>query len=102
MPKRRTKADWLAIIQTQQQSGLTPPLFCQREKITLQSFYARRCELRDKCHAPTTSAFIQVETRPSAAMSSSTTVLRWEQATLSVPLNCDPLWLAQLLKALST
>jgi hypothetical protein len=49
MKKRRSKADWISITQKQQQSGLTPPLFCEREIQKLQSFYARRSDLRDRC-----------------------------------------------------
>lgn len=100
MKTRRSKADWLAIIQAQQQSDLTASLFCERENLKLQTFYARRCDLRDKLRASSTSPFIKVETMPSAALSPSTSVLTWGKASLSLA-NCDPLWLAQLLKALS-
>jgi putative transposase len=98
MQKRRSKADWITLIQAQQQSGLTPPLFCEREKLKLQTFYARRCDLRDKCDS--TSPFIKVNTVPTATKPSSTLVLTWGLVSLSVPLDCDPEWLAQLLKAL--
>jgi hypothetical protein len=104
MPKRehRSNAEWQDIIEQQEQSGLTGVAFCLQEGIYAKTFYRQRKMLRRKGLVAETKQFIQVQPKPVQAMSiQSGVVLQYRDSRLQMPTGTEPLWLAQLMKALS-
>jgi hypothetical protein len=93
----RTQAEWQALIKQQALSGQSAAAFCREQGILAKSFYRWRGLLEKS----TEEAFVRVEPQP--AVKSSITdhmVLEYGACRLALE-GCDPLWLAQLLKALS-
>ncbi|WP_034475406.1 IS66 family insertion sequence element accessory protein TnpA [Aestuariibacter salexigens] len=90
MPKR-TLAELQTIIEQQQQSGLTVPVFCEQNALNTKSFYNRRKALRNKANT-----FVPMVVPSSPQLS---IVLEYENAKLHIPANCEPTWVAMLLKA---
>ena len=66
--KHRSPAEWKAIIERQEQSGLSQRAFCQKEGISLSSFARHRQERPDP-----RSAFIELPTKSENAPSKSET-----------------------------
>ena len=99
---RRSNAEWQKIIERQEQSGLTGVAFCLQEGIYAKTFYRQRKMLRRKGLVATPSQFIQVQPKPVQAMPiQPTVVLQYRDSRLQMPAGTEPLWLAQLMKALS-
>ncbi len=104
MPKRehRSNAEWQKIIERQEQSGLTGVAFCLQEGIYAKTFYRQRKILRRKGLVTETKQFIQVQPKPVQAMPIQPgVVLQYRDSRLQMPAETEPLWLAQLMKALS-
>ncbi len=104
MPKRDrlSNAEWQDIIERQEQSGLTGVAFCLQEGIYAKTFYRQRKMLRRKGLVTETKQFIQVQPKSVPAMPiQSGIVLQYRDSRLQMPAGTEPLWLAQLMKALS-
>ena len=104
MPKRdrRSDAEWQEIIERQEQSGLTGVAFCLQEGIYAKTFYRQRKMLRRKGLVTETKQFIQVQPKPVQAMPIQPGILlQYRDSRLQMPTGTEPLWLAQLMKALS-
>jgi hypothetical protein len=104
MPKREHRSDtqWQNIIEQQEQSGLTGVAFCLLEGIYAKTFYRQRKKLRRKALVPKTKRFIQVQPKPVQAVPiQPVIVLQYRDSRLQIPAGAEPLWLAQLMKALS-
>ncbi len=104
MPKRehRSNAEWQDIIERQEQSGLTGVAFCLQEGIYAKTFYRQRKLLRRKVLVAKPSQFIQVQPKPVATIPIQPgMVLHYQDSRLQMPAGAEPLWLAQLMKALS-
>jgi len=104
MPKQkhRSDAEWQDIIERQEQSGLTGVAFCLQEGIYAKTFYRQRKLLRRKGLVVETKQFIQVQAKPVPAMPiQPVMVLQYQDSRLQMPAGTEPLWLAQLMKALS-
>jgi len=104
MPKRDrlSNAQWQDIIERQEQSGLTGVAFCLQEGIYAKTFYRQRKLLRRKGLVAETKQFIQVQPKPVQAMPIQPgIVLQYRDSRLQMPAGTEPLWLAQLMKALS-
>ena len=104
MPKRDrlSNAEWQKIIERQEQSGLTGVAFCLQEGIYAKTFYRQRKLLRRKGLVAETKQFIQVQPKPVQAMPIQPgVVLQYRDSRLQMPAGTEPLWLAQLMKALS-
>jgi len=95
---RRTSLEWQAIIEQQEASGLSVMAFCVKQELNKKYFYARRHSLRKKNQSKQTASFVKVSKTP---RDSATMSLQLGDATLSLPANTEPQWLAQLFKALS-
>jgi putative transposase len=91
---RRSSQEWQTIIEQQEASGLSVMDFCVQQHINKKYFYARRHTLRKQV-----ASFVKVSKAP---MDSATMSLQVRDTSLTLPLNCEPLWLAQLLRALSS
>ena len=59
---QRNRQQWLTLFEKQQQSGLTAAEFCREQSIHLQTYYARRSDLRQQIKQ---SGFVKVQQRPS-------------------------------------
>ena len=104
MPKRdrRSDAEWQEIIERQEQSGLTGVAFCLQEGIYAKTFYRQRKMLRRKGLLAETKQFIQVQPKSVQPMPiQPSMVLQYRDSRLRMPAGAEPLWLAQLMKALS-
>ncbi len=101
MSKRehRSNAEWQKIIQQQEQSGLTGVAFCLQEGIYAKTFYRQRKLLRRKGLVASGSQFIQVQPKPVPIQPG--IVLQYRDSHLQMPAGAEPMWLAQLMKALS-
>ena len=103
MPKRehRSNAEWQDIIERQEQSGLTGVAFCLQEGIYAKTFYRQRKLLRRKGLVAETKQFIQVQPKSVQPMPiQPAMVLQYRDSRLQIPARTEPLWLAQLMKAL--
>lgn len=102
---RRTQAQWQAIIEQHVQSGLSPREFCAQHNIHLQTFYSRRHAMglarsryqkRKSTPSKTVSQFVQAN-----VVSRHCSIVMQTRAQLSFSSECDPIWLAKLLKGLA-
>lgn len=99
---RRSNAEWQDIIERQEQSGLTGVAFCLQEGIYAKTFYRQRKLLRRKGLVATPNQFIQMQPKPVQAMPIQPGILlQYGDSRLQMPAGTEPLWLAQLMKALS-
>ena len=103
---RRSKQQWQDVIQAFAKSGLSTKAFCLQHNIPLQTFYARRHSLG--LTSPLTKKSVSVHQNKSAEFvqakvlrNPSHIVMQTREAQLSLPVNCDPVWLARLLKGIS-
>lgn len=104
---KRTKAQWQTICEQHAQSGLSIREFCEQQSIHVQTFYSRRHALglakpvkpnNNITITQPVSHFVQASVvTPSCAV-----VLQTREAQLSFSSQCEPLWVARLLKGLAT
>jgi putative transposase len=99
---KRSVDDWTALIELQKTSGLSVIDFCKQQHISNKTFYARRKQLHPQLRTtlltkkPT--GFVKLAKQHNG---SEILILRTGDVTLSLPLHCEPMWLAKLLKGLS-
>jgi putative transposase len=97
---KRTKQQWLELIQAQQTSDLSIIDFCREQDIPLNNFYARRSNWLKSKQAETSiksSAFNKVTVDEKSKFSTTTITLNIGKATLSIPSSTDVVWLAKLI-----
>ncbi len=97
---RRTKQQWLELIQAQQASDLSIIDFCREQGIHLNSFYARRSDWLKSKHTETRikpSAFSKVTVADTSKHPTTVITLTIGKATLSIPSSTDVVWLAKLI-----
>ena len=103
---KRTKIQWQAICEQQAQSGISIREFCEQQNIHLQTFYSRRHALglakpakqnSKATTAQSVSHFVQAK----VVNPNCTVVLQTRESQLSFSSQCDPLWVAKLLKGLA-
>jgi hypothetical protein len=103
---KSTKTQWQSICEQHAQSGLSIREFCEQQNIHVQTFYSRRHALglakpaKQNSKVTTTQAvshFVQAK----VVNPSCTVVLQTRDAQLSFSSQCDPLWVAKLLKGLA-
>ncbi len=95
---RRSKADWMALIQEFEQSGQSQAQFCSQYRINPKYFSKRRRDLL--LDSEQTSGFIAVK-RSAATASPAAMRLSFGQVQLELPAGVDVRWLSGLLLALS-
>lgn len=94
----RTLEQWKEIIEQQKASDLTIIDFCEQNDINLKTFYNRRAKL-GLSPEKAKPAFIKAKSvtiNKSAGLS-----LTLGDATLSLPRDTSPQWIAELLKAMA-
>jgi putative transposase len=93
---KRTKQQWLELIQAQQISDLSIVDFCREKDLSLKSFYARRSSLL-KPKDVESSAFSKVAVAETSKSSATAITLNIGKATLFIPSSTDVVWLAKLI-----
>ncbi len=97
---KRTKQQWLELIQAQQLSNLSIVDFCREKDLPLKNFYARRSSLLKPKNVES-SAFSKIAiTKPSKSSTTAIT-LSIGKASLSIPSSTDVVWLAKLIEQLT-
>lgn len=95
---RRSSQEWQAIIEQHEASGLSVVDFCNKQQLDYKYFHARKRTLLKRQQSKLASPFIKV----SRALPGHTGMpLQLGDAKLSLLVNTEPDWSAQLLKALS-
>jgi hypothetical protein len=111
---KRSKKQWQHIMQMHAQYTGTTKQFCAEQKIPVQTFYSRRhamglsvplqskkslCKKALVSNPPAVQSgqFVKAQVTPQP----STVVLQTQYAQLSLSTQCDPIWLATLLKGLA-
>lgn len=100
---QRSQQEWRQLLTQQQQSGLSAVEFCRQHHINIQTFYARRSDIRLQ-HSQ--SKFVKVKREVTTVESKECAVaeqitLEYGAGQLSLPITVQPHWLAALMKALS-
>lgn len=99
--KYRSAAEWRELIDQQAKSGLNAAVFCVQHDICAKVFYRRRIELKQKAMGVASGRFIQVQAKPSKAITPPAgPVLQYQSSRLQLPPGIDPVWLAQLMQSL--
>jgi hypothetical protein len=97
----KTNSDWQLFIQQQKESPFSILEFCQQHKISVSCFYKHKAQLKNLDKKP--SSFIKVKSAvtPSQQPLSNIIKIQYGQTRLHLPSSIQPLWLAELLKALA-
>ncbi|WP_406811941.1 IS66 family insertion sequence element accessory protein TnpA [Klebsiella michiganensis] len=113
----RTPEEWRALFDEQQRSGLTQTQFCRLHAITRSAFSNARCRL--SASAVSTASFIPTfppepdactstpsdtaspKNVPGLSPTAPQLALVLPGATLSLPVDTSPLWLATLLREMT-
>ena len=102
---RRSKQQWLELIQAQQSSGVSIAEFCREHDLSLKYFYARRSDWLKSQSTKTDlqpSAFSKVTVAKTHIHNSNESIsLTVGKATLSIPSSIDVIWLAKLMAQLA-
>jgi len=102
--KQRSRAQWLALIEQQKQSGLKASEFCRQQALNPQYFSKRKRQLSSHSEpAPQPSSFIKVQPSNKASTPSNENriSLSYPNIQLQFPTNIESHWLAQLIKDLT-
>ena len=100
----RDKAEWKRLVEQHAQSGMSGLAFCEQHGLSRKSFYRNRKALQQDTDTPvSTRSFVQLMPRSSepSRPTSGPVELTYGECYLRLPANTDPVWLAQLMKALS-
>ena len=103
---KRTKTQWQSICEQHAQSNCSIREFCEQQNIHLQTFYSRRHALgfaksAKQNNKVTTAQSVSHFVQAKVLNPSCTVVLQTREAQLSFSSQCDPLWVAKLLKGLA-
>ena len=104
MSKRtyRTSEQWTELFNTYEQSGLTLAEFCQENKLSHSYFIVKyRQHSKVSMDDDNEPGFAKVIPPSLPISSANNLVLNYQGAQLQLPLAVEPVWLAQLMKALS-
>ena len=93
----RSKAQWQALIDEFEQSGLSRKAFCEVRGLNSDYFSQRRRQLQQETES---TGFARVATESSPASAAAMQV-RVGDAQLVLPMSVSPRWVAELVKALS-
>ncbi len=100
--KHRSEFEWRQLIEQQASSGLNGITFCEQEEISCKTFYRHRKALKGKIADSVTSQFIKIQPEPLRSIAlQPTAVLQYRDSCLQLPVGTDPMWVAELMKALA-
>jgi len=94
---KRSQEEWQHIADNYPSSGLSQLDYCRQVGVSKTAFYMH-CVKRQQKSQTQSSPFIKVNHTSSSSPNITLTV---GTASLALPLSCEPLWLAQLLRALA-
>jgi hypothetical protein len=102
----RTKDDWQAIMDAKAASPLSNVDFCHQHNIPIQTFYyqrhARGLSKTQNKKRQLAAALVEPKLLKAKVISAPTSVVvQTHHAQVSLSSQCDPLWLAALLKGLA-
>jgi hypothetical protein len=98
---RRTLDDWQKLVNQQINSELSVAEFCKLHSLGETYFYKRKSDLKKLDDNTHLSRFIKVN-QPKASLVQSVPIqIQYQQTQLCLPVSISPLWLAELIKALS-
>ena len=97
--EQKTKRKWLAIIQKQQQSGLSAAQFCRNESINQKYFSTCKRQLLKELEN-SSPVFTRIETKHYSRQDIAFEY-QYENSILKFNQLPDPKWLSQLLSTLS-
>ena len=92
----RSKAQWQALIDEFEHSGLSRKAFCEARGINPDYFSQRRRQLQQETESTSFARVATESSAPTAAMQ-----VRVGDAQLVLPMSVSPRWVAELVKALS-
>ena len=99
--KHRSKAEWRNLIDQQMQSGLNAAAFCDQQALSRKSFYRHRKLLAQNSRDSLAGQFIKVKPLSVQTIPRQfEAVLHYRNSRVHLPVGTDPVWVAQLLKAL--
>ncbi len=97
---RRSKAQWQTLVEQQSGSGLKGAAFCRQQGLCRKTFYHHRKLLSEDSNSLMPGRFIQVQAEPTPVLPV-IAVLDYRQTCLKIPTGIAPVWVAELMKALS-
>lgn len=106
MAKRRTNQEWRTLFEHYESSQLSQRLFCERNGLSLSTFYAKRQQLKH-IEKPNTVGFVKAEVVEKTTKYQATHVavanmtLLVNDIELSIPQGTPAAYLAELIGALS-
>ncbi|HAS6410434.1 IS66 family insertion sequence element accessory protein TnpA [Vibrio vulnificus] len=106
MAKRRTNKEWRTLFEHYESSQLSQRLFCERNGLSLSTFYAKRQQLK-RVEKPYTVGFVKAEVVEKATKYQATHVVvanmtqLVNDVELSIPQGTPATYLAKLIGALS-
>ena len=99
--KHRSKAEWRNLIDQQMQSGLNAVAFCEQQGLSRKSFYRHRKLLKQKPCDSLAGQFIKVKPQSIQTIPQQfEAVLHHRNSRVQLSVGTDPIWVAELLKAL--
>ena len=91
---RRTRNEWLALIEEHQHSNLTATEFCKSKGIDPKYFSLKKAKLQSsKLSSPFIEALTPLVVGPELSLS-------WAGADIHLPADTSPIWLAQFMPEL--
>ncbi len=100
--KHRSKAEWRELVEQQEHSGLNGVAFCEQLGLSRKTFYRHRKSMEQKVSDLAAGQFIKVYPGPNQSMPvQAVVVLHYRDNRLQLPVGVDPVWLAELVKALA-
>ncbi|EGQ7984062.1 IS66 family insertion sequence element accessory protein TnpB [Vibrio vulnificus] len=106
MAKRRTNQEWRTLLEHYESSQLSQRLFCERNGLSLSTFYAKRQQLKH-IEKPNMVGFVKAEVVEKTTRYQSTHIavanmtLLVNNVELSIPQGTPATYLAELIGALS-
>ena len=102
----RTKDEWQAIMEAKAASPLSNVDFCRQRDIPIQTFYYQRharglSKFQNKKHVLATAVVEPKLIKAKLVSAPTSVVVQTHHAQVSLSSQCDPLWLAALLKGLA-
>lgn len=97
MAIRKTRSQWLALFQEQQESGFSVAKFCQQKQMSEAYFYLKRKKLGS--NEGELSNFVSA--RSETVLPGSSVTLQFGQCELQLTTDTNSQWLASLMKSLS-
>lgn len=102
--KRRSQAQWQALIRQQKESDQSVTLFCQQQNLSSKTFYKHRREYQAGKNIELPSkGFIKIK-KPSSlplTQTDSACILHYQNCKLQIQSKTDANWVAQIMQALS-